>query len=507
MKAILLPVLLAASLAVLTAQVAKVQAVYDREDAARFVPLLSQVLRFPTVAGDEEARKAQAAWLVKTAGELGLAARDAGKVTEVDLPGPEGAPVLGLVVHGDVQPVDAEAWTFPPFSGRIEGGVAYGRGAADDKGPLVQALLAMHSLKESGLPRTQTVRLLVGSDEESGSTDIAEYLKGHKAPELSLVLDSEFPVVVGEKAWNSLSVTTPLDTPARPHGAAKPYAAVALAAGLATSIVPDHAELTLRWNAGTPAWEPVDAALKAFRLPEGTRLATKADGDTLRVVVYGKSAHAGVNLTGGRNALVALARLMEGRLPAGGADDLLAFARLAGQDFYGSGLGIHDDDPLWGRYAVNVATIKMAPDDPKQRTLTINLRRTPPRTGPQLEMLLNATVADFDRRTGAQLVATGFYGDEPLSFDPGSKIVKRLLDDYAQATGRRENPSISGGGTYAKRLPNSIAFGMWFHDKPYPGHDVDEKETVADLQKGARVLLYTLTDLATSEPIGEPFKP
>ena len=70
-----------------------------------------------------------------------------------------------------------------------------------------------------------------------------------------------------------------------------------------------------------------------------------------------------------------------------------------------------------------------------------------------------------------------------------------------------ERPSISGGGTYAKRVPNAIAFGMWFPGKPYPGHDVDEKIEIADLQKGEKVLIYALTDLATGRRIREPFKP
>ena len=134
--------------------------------------------------------------------------RDAGLIDEIELPGPPNAPVLGLMVHGDVQPVDADAWSFPPFAGKADDDYVYGRGSADDKGPLVQALLAMKALKESGITRTHTVRLLVGSDEESNNTDVAEYLKTHQPPDYTLVLDSEFPVVVGEKAWNSLSLTT-----------------------------------------------------------------------------------------------------------------------------------------------------------------------------------------------------------------------------------------------------------------------------------------------------------
>src|SRR5258707_13414071 len=161
---------------------------YDAEQAARMVPMLCEVLRFPTVAGNDKARSDQQAWLTATGQALGFSVRGAGLVTEIELGGPEGAPVLGLLVHGDVQPVEAAKWTIPPFDGVARDGYVLGRGAADDKGPLVQALLAMKALRESGVARTHTVRLLVGSDEESANQDIAEYLKSHRPPDYSLVL-------------------------------------------------------------------------------------------------------------------------------------------------------------------------------------------------------------------------------------------------------------------------------------------------------------------------------
>ena len=485
-----------------TTLAARVQTQYDTAHAKQLVPMLQEVLHFRTYEHNDEARDAQKVWVIRTAQSLGLEAHDAGLVTEVDLPASNpNAPVLGLMVHGDVQPVDEDAWTFPPFGGKADDQFVYGRGAADDKGPLVQALLAMASLRESGVPRTHTVRLLVGSDEESTNLDIAGYLERHKAPDYSLVLDSEFPVVVGEKAWNSLTVTTPL---AERGTSEVPYTVTKLDAGLATSIVPDYAKIDLTWSGGEARWDDVIAKLKAVKLPEGTRLATNPTGEVLHVAVYGKSAHAGVNITGGRNALVALAIAMKGLLPPGGADDLLTFGRIAGADLYGSGLGITDNDPVWGRYAVNVATIKLA-DDPKQSTLTINIRSTPPRTGEQLESYLADFVKKFNAKYGASLVAGGYYKDTVLGFDPQSKMVKRLLNDCAAVTGEHPKPAISGGGTYAKRLPNAIAFGMWFPGKPYPGHDVDEKVPVADLERGEKVLIYTLTDIATGPKMENAF--
>src|SRR3954470_2767289 len=114
-------------------------------ESPRLEPMLEEAIRFPTVAGNDQARRDQQAWLLRTAASLGLQARDAGPVTEIELPGPAGAPVLGLMVHGDVQPVDEKQWTVPPFAGESRGGVVYGPRAADRKGPLVSAALAVHA--------------------------------------------------------------------------------------------------------------------------------------------------------------------------------------------------------------------------------------------------------------------------------------------------------------------------------------------------------------------------
>jgi len=285
-----------------------------------------------------------------------------------------------------------------------------------------------------------------------------------------------------------------------------PFRIAKLDAGLAASIVPDRAELTLQWMRGLPSWGSLIERMGAKPLPEGTRLEfTRPLGDDSRltVVAHGKSAHGGVNLEGGRNALVALARASAGLLPASGEDDLLAFARLAGRDLYGSGLGLTETDPVWGRYLVNVATIKPL-DDGKLR-LTIVLRRPPPRTGPQIKAYLEKIVAGFNAQKKASLTVDGYWEDEPLSFDPEGRLVKRLLAAYAQATGATAPPAVAGGGTYAKRLPNSIAFGMWFPGEPYPGHDVDEKISIDDLHRGTRVLIAALADIACGPKIEEPF--
>ena len=84
---------------------------------------LEEAIRFPTYQGTPPLESAQQSRLLKTAAGLGFATRDTGKFVEVELPGPAGAPVLGLVVHGDVQPAEAKAWSIPPFAGTTRDGM------------------------------------------------------------------------------------------------------------------------------------------------------------------------------------------------------------------------------------------------------------------------------------------------------------------------------------------------------------------------------------------------
>src|SRR2546426_573580 len=76
------------------------------------------------------------------------------------LPGSGGAPPVILLAHLDVVPADPRGWRFPPFSGALEHGYVYGRGALDAKGVAVVELMALVALKRSGQPIDRDVILL-----------------------------------------------------------------------------------------------------------------------------------------------------------------------------------------------------------------------------------------------------------------------------------------------------------------------------------------------------------
>ncbi|MCR2045132.1 Sapep family Mn(2+)-dependent dipeptidase [Anaerosalibacter massiliensis] len=110
----------------------------------------------------------------------------------------EGENYIGVLGHLDVVPV-GEGWKFPPFSGHIENGKIYGRGVLDNKGPIISALYALYAIKEAGLKINKPVRIIFGTDEESGFNDIPYYLEREKPPIMGFTPDCKYPVVYGER--------------------------------------------------------------------------------------------------------------------------------------------------------------------------------------------------------------------------------------------------------------------------------------------------------------------
>lgn len=79
--------------------------------------------------------------------------------------GPEGAGVM-LSGHTDVVPVTGQAWTKPPFAATLADGRVYGRGAADMKGFVACAIVAMCQAAQR--PLRTPLHLALSYDEEIG---------------------------------------------------------------------------------------------------------------------------------------------------------------------------------------------------------------------------------------------------------------------------------------------------------------------------------------------------
>ena len=131
---------------------------------------------------------------LKLASEWGLSVTNhEGYVGTADLNDQEDA--LHILGHLDVV-FPGDGWTVTePYSPKVVGDLIYGRGTDDDKGPLVASLLAMKAVKDLGIPLSKNCRCILGTNEESGSGDIAWYFARHPFAPATFSPDSGFPVV------------------------------------------------------------------------------------------------------------------------------------------------------------------------------------------------------------------------------------------------------------------------------------------------------------------------
>ena len=82
--------------------------------------------------------------------------------------------------HYDVQPADPVAlWKTPPFEPTIVGDRIYGRGAADNKGPLMTNIAAVAQLLAENPKLPLRITFLVEGEEEMGSPSFPAFLKTH----------------------------------------------------------------------------------------------------------------------------------------------------------------------------------------------------------------------------------------------------------------------------------------------------------------------------------------
>lgn len=117
---------------------------------------------------------------------------------------------LVLMAHYDVVPVDeSDEWTHPPFAGVIADGVVHGRGALDDKGPLIVVLEAVENLLAAGFTPARDVYLSLGGNEETfgdAAEEIARVLRERGitpwlvVDEGGAVVDAPLPFVPGRAA-------------------------------------------------------------------------------------------------------------------------------------------------------------------------------------------------------------------------------------------------------------------------------------------------------------------
>lgn len=393
--------------------------------------------------------------------------------------GDQNAPMVCILGHLDVVP-EGDGWTYPPYGAEIHDGKIYGRGVVDDKGPVICALFALKALREAGVTLKKRVRVLVGTNEETGSKAVKKYVEaGQELPVAGFTPDASYPLINGEKGI----LICRGEAPFIPEGDIQ---VLSLKGGVADNVVPAHCEAILK--VAPELMEKVRYSIDNWEGPSKTSASYNENKDgTISISVEGLSGH-GSTPHVGINSIAWMVKLLLTLGVKGEQGKFLSAVNcLLGTEYHGESLGIcfYDDvsrytSLCWGTLEASEGKV----------SFTINPRY--PVTFKEEDVLPVLTSA-FEN-TGISLTVK--MKDDPLFMSEDSELVQKLMKVYCEKTGRQEEPLAIGGGTYAKAMPNILAFGPEMPDKSYNIHEADESWEIEDMMETTKIMAAAIVELA-----------
>lgn len=388
----------------------------------------------------------------------------------------DGDEYVAVVSHLDVVPAGS-GWTYPPYKAEIHDGRVYARGAIDDKGPAMSVLWALFALKALGVRPKRKIRLIFGLDEESDWQCMDHYFRYEPKPVGGFTPDATFPLIYSEKGLATFRIDVPADAESM-----SPQV-LSFQGGDRYNMVPDVAKAAVDCHSSTAADEFVSRLKKAAKDAQITA-EVEASGSVVEVRVNGVSAHASRPFDG-INATVHLAQL----LGSGTISNSSMWRTVGSWDTKGRGLGI--DVEAEG-----------------QATLTTNLGKAELRDG-VYHFYVNIRFPN--RLTVDQLIqdAQTYLSDKwrvslvehipPLYTDPNSDLVETLMSVYRDFFDDVEGEPLSiGGATYARAIPNAVAFGARRPETEDVAHKIDEYWAIDDFITCIEIYAEAMTRLANT---------
>lgn len=370
----------------------------------------------------------------------------------------QGKELLAVLCHLDVVPSGDEAdWKTPPFEAIVKDGYIFGRGVQDDKGPSMAALYAVKALLDSGVVFQKRVRFIFGTDEETLWRCMGRYNELEETATLGFAPDSSFPLTYAEKGLLQVKL----------HGPGSDF--LQLEAGEAFNVVPAKASYQGAFL------EKVIAGLRAA----GFDYEETAD----EVTVLGVPKHA-KDAAQGVNAIVRLAKVLQLLAPH---PTLSFIVDAVGEDATGSRLfGPILDEPS-GSLSFNIAGLTITPE---RSEIRIDLRIPVLADKEDLVRILSKKAADY------QLTYEEFDYLAPLYVPKNSELVSTLMGIYQEKTGDTSPAMSSGGATFARTMPNCVAFGALFPGEEQTEHQANERAKLDDLYKAMDIYAETIRRLA-----------
>ena len=399
-----------------------------------------------------------------------------------------GDEMVGILCHLDVVPA-GEGWTKPPFEGVVEDGKIYGRGATDNKGPAISAIYALKAVMDAEIPLKRRVRIIFGTNEESGWRGIHYYCQHDEMPTMAFVPDATYPVVNVEKGIVHVRLLSSGKADAAGDG--KVLKVLELQGGHRPNMIPG--QCTCRLSGDQSALEEAAEIAKALAKDPYPQVEASLDSGVLTLTVTGLAGHASTPESGINAAaymLQALDRIME----AGYALDSSAVTQLVrlvsahiGLETNGQSMGVGFSDSVSGDLTLSIGVLNYEND---QAYVDVDIRY--PVTKQQVE------IVDPIKQAAAEYGVTVEPGhsQRSLHVPEDSFLVQQLLKVYEKYTGEKGKPLAIGGGTYARALDNAVAFGPVFPEDQRNIHREDEYATVDELLRNTAIFADAICLLA-----------
>lgn len=386
----------------------------------------------------------------------------------------KGDKTIGLFAHSDVVPV-GDGWIYTkPFEPVIKDGALIGRGVEDNKSGIMASLCVMEFLRDHNIALNNRIQLFIGSDEECGMADMTGFLRNHPMPEISLVPDADFPCSVGEKGiyhFMIRSIENFSDI-------------VEISGGEAYNIVLDSVVAKIKFS------ENLYAELNEKKK---NILDVVSDESFIYVFAKGIAKHASIPEGSVNAAFLLFSVLSECEALSSIDRKILRNAADLISDYYGSGIGVTNDDPTFGKMTCVNGIIRT---EEEKLCVSFDVRYGSSLDADLLEKTSEATV----NKLGFDVI----FKDNRAGFEISKEsIMPQIFEDiFCEITSERKKSVLMSGGTYARRLHNAFSIGTFYisperkasvfqmPDGHGGAHQCDEMIDIEGFFEGTRILLH-----------------
>ena len=373
----------------------------------------------------------------------------------------QGEELFGILGHVDVVPVVEADWTSHPFKPEIRDGKIFARGSLDDKGPTMAAYYAVKLLDKLGVKWNKRVRVIVGSDEETGFRCVEAYFKHEEQPASGFTPDAMFPLVYAEKARATFNHKLKFVEDDGEYN----YKLVKFKGGQVLNMVIASAIAELVGEVSD-----IKEKFENFLAQE------KLDGEVIvenaiKLTLKGKAAH-GSTPQYGVNAATKLAEFLSTLgLDNNGKNFVDYIVEKLANDPFGEKLGINYADDEMGEATYNYGILDY---DLEKKAAVVSTDCRHPKKFDLVDRLKGVKEDNIDIEVTSTKEAHYVPKDDEL--------VTTLMDVYKKHTGDTKNDAfVLGGGTYARCLKKGVAFGLLFPGKEDTMHQANEYLEVEDL--------------------------